>query len=151
MTSQVLPIPCLIPITNSNLLTAHYRSCLSLSRNLLTACHWSCLSLSFSLTCYVNTLIRTILLSCNNNNAEITSFIPVLAGWNLHMSQTLSHQRHDTRPTNCTPKDAHASVFFLYFQYSTRKTFVLVLNFEVGHFAHRFMLLSFFWCCYERN
>ena len=51
---------------------------------------------------------------CNNNNAEITPFIPVLAGWNLHMSQTLSHQRRDVWPINCTPKDAHASVFFFY-------------------------------------
>ena len=46
----------------------------------------------------------------NNSNAEITPFIPILAGWNLHMWQTLSHQRWDTWPTNCTPKDAHASV-----------------------------------------
>ena len=39
-------------------------------------------------------------------------YIPVLAGRTLHMSQTSSHQRRDGWPTNCTPKDAHASVFF---------------------------------------
>ena len=31
-------------------------------------------------------------------------------------------------------------------------TFVLALNFEVGHFTPHVLLLSFFlWCCYERN
>ena len=38
--------------------------------------------------------------------------IPVLAVQNLHISQTPSQQRRDAWPTNCTPKDAHASVFF---------------------------------------
>ena len=73
------------------------------------------LSLSFSLTCRVNTLVCSVLLwsnKCNNNNAEITPYIPVLAGRNLHMSQTLSHQKRAVLPTNCTPKDAYASVFF---------------------------------------
>ena len=68
------------------------------------------------LTCCINTLVRSVLLwsnKCNNNNnAEITPFIPILAGWNLHISQTPSHQRQDMWPTNCIPKDAHASVFF---------------------------------------
>ena len=68
------------------------------------------------LSCWVNTLVCSVLLwsnKCNNNNnAEITPFIPVLAGQNLHMSQTLSHHRQDTWPTNCTPKDTHASVSF---------------------------------------
>ena len=103
------------------------------------------------LTCRINTLVQSILLWSNkcNNNAEIIPFIPVLASRNLHMSQTPSHQRLDAWPTNCTPKDAQAS-FFLYFWYSTHQdTFMLVLNFEVGHFA-RHLLLSSFWCCYER-
>ena len=90
-----------------DLLTARYLSCLSLSRNL-----FNCLlpvlslSLSFSLTCHVNTLVRTVLLrsnkcnNINNNNIEITPFILVLAGRNLHMSQTPSHQRQDTWRTN---------------------------------------------------
>ena len=95
------------------------------------------------LTCRVVTLVCSVLLwsnKCNNNNnkAETTSFIPVLAGRNLHMSQTLSHQRQDAWPTNCTPKNVHASVFFLYFRHST------LMNFEVGHFACHFLLLSFF-------
>ena len=36
---------------------------------------------------------------CNNNNVKITPFIPVLAGWNLHMSQTPSYERWDAWPT----------------------------------------------------
>ena len=85
------------------------------------------LSLSFSFTYRANTLVRTILLwsnKCNNNNAEITPFIPVLAGRNLHMSQTPSYQRQEAWPTNCTPKDAHAFVFcfFLFFFSNTSGT-----------------------------
>ena len=61
------------------------------------------------------------------------------------MSQTLSHQKRGAWPTNCTPKDAHASVFFSILPaLHTQDTFALVLNFEVGHFARHFFLFSFF-------
>ena len=73
------------------------------------------------------------------NNAEITSFILVLADRNLHMSQT-------AWPTNSTSNNAHASVF-LFFRYSTQKTHLLVSNFEVGHFTRHlffFFLFVFF-------
>ena len=112
--------------------------------------HWNLLtgpvSLSLSLTCCINTLVRSVLLWNNkcNNNADITPFIPVLAGWNLPMSQTLSHQRRDAWPINCTPKDGHASIFSILPVLHTQDTFVLILNFEVGHFACHFLLLSFF-------
>ena len=45
-------------------------------------------------------------------NTEITPFIPVLAGRNLHTSQIPSHQRRDVWLTNGTPKDAHALLLF---------------------------------------
>ena len=101
------------------------------------------------LTCRVNTLVHSVLLwsnKCNNNNAEITPFIPVLAGWNLHISQTPSHQKRDVWPTNYIPKDVHASSFFFSILPSLhmQDTFMLVLNFELGHFACHFLLLSFF-------
>ena len=71
------------------------------------------------------------------------------------MSQTPSHQRRDVWPTNCTPKNARASVFCILPVLHTQDTCALVLNFEVGPFARHFLLLSFFlsffWCCYERN
>ena len=67
-------------------------------------------ALSFSLVASIHWFTQSY--KCNNNNAEITPFIPVLAGQNLHMSQTPSHQRQNTWPTNCTLKNAHASVFF---------------------------------------
>ena len=61
-------------------------------------------------------------------------------------------QRQDARPTNCTSKDAHASVFSILLTSHTQDTFVLVLNFGVGHFARHFLLLYFFpLYCYERN
>ena len=87
-----------------------------LSFLLAMSIHWSVF-----FTHRINTLVCSVLLW--SNNAEITPFIPVLAGWNLHMSQTLSNQRQEAWPTNCTPKDTHASIFFfLYFQHSTHKT-----------------------------
>ena len=117
-------------------------------------CFLPVLSLYFALTCRVNTLVHSVLLwsnKCNNNNAKITPFIPVQAGSNLHMSQTPSHQTRDPRPTNCTPKDAQTSVFSTLPVLHTQDTFAPVLNFEVGHFVRHFLVLSFFWCCYERN
>ena len=60
---------------------------------------------------------------CEETTAPIHngSFILVLADQNLHMLQTPSHQRRNAWPTNCTPNNAHASIF-LYFRYSTHKT-----------------------------
>ena len=106
---------------------------------------FNCLRLVLSFSLVMS--IHSILLwnnKCNNNNAEITPFIPVLAGWNLHMSQTLSHQRRDSWPINCTPKDAHASGFFSILPaLHTQDTFMLILNFEVGHFACHLLLSVF--------
>ena len=64
--------------------------------------------------------------------------------WYLHMLQTPSHLRRDAWHTNCTPKDAHASVFSIFPVLHTQVTFALVLNFDIGHFARDFLLLSFF-------
>ena len=107
------------------------------------------------LICHVNTLVCSILLWSNkyNNNAQITPFIPVLAGQNLHMSQTLFLKRRDVWPTNCTPKDAHASVFF--YTLGTPHTRYIHTHFELwGRPFCSSLLASFFlpfWCYYERN
>ena len=59
-------------------------------------------------------------------------------------------QRRDAWPTNCTLKDAHASIFFFFFffyklsAFHTQDTFALVSNFEVDHFTCQFLLLSVF-------
>ena len=106
------------------------------------------LSLSFSLTCCINTLVRSVLLwsnKCNNNNnAEITPFIPVLAGGNLHMSQTLP-----TRDETCNLQMALSRMLMLPFfsilpVLHMQDILTLVLNFEEGHFVRHLLLLSFF-------
>ena len=125
----------------------------SLTWNSLNACYWSHLFLSYR----INTLVRSVLPWSNkcNNNAEIIHFIPVQSRRILHMSQTTSHQRWDSWPTNCIPNDAHTSVFSILPVLHMQDTFALVLNFEVGHFGCHFLLLSFFppsiRCCYKRN
>ena len=99
---QLKPFNCLLLVLSLSF---------SLTWNLLTACYQFCVSL----TCHVNTMVCSVLLwskKCNNNNAKVTPYIPVLAGRNLHMSQALSHQRWDRWSTNCIPKDTHASIFF---------------------------------------
>ena len=80
-----------------------------------------------------------------HNNAEITSFIPVLAGRNLHLSRTPSHQRWDAWPTNYTPRTLMLRIFFILPALHMQDTFMLDLNFQVGHFACQFLLLSSFW------
>ena len=75
-------------------------------------------------------------------------FLPVVADRNLHMLQTPSHQRRDAWPTNCTPNDAHSSVF-LYFQYSICKTHSR--HFRTFRWAILLVTSCFFRCCYERN
>ena len=72
------------------------------------------------LTYHVNTLVYSVLLWSNkfNNNTEITPFIPILAGQNLHKSQTPSHKRRN----GGTYKGPSYFRFFLYFRHSTRKT-----------------------------
>ena len=82
------------------------------------------LSLSFSLTCHLqNTGSRnsTVKQQMPHNNADISSFILVLVDRNLHTSQTTSHQRRDTWPTNYTPRTLMLS-FYYTFRNSTRKT-----------------------------
>ena len=101
-----------------------------------------CFSLSASIHWFAQSYCEAT--KCNNNNAEITHFIPVLAGRNLYMSQTPSHQRWDAWPKNCSPKDTHTSVFSILPALHTKDTFTLVLNFEVSHFICPFLLLSFF-------
>ena len=41
--------------------------------------------------------------------------------------------------------------FFILPVLHTQNTFVLVSDFEAGHFACHFLFVSFFWFCYERN
>ena len=81
---------------------------------------------------------------------------PVLWLTEICMSQTPSHQRWDTLPINCTPKDAHASVFFPYFWHSTCKTHLCsfwTLRWAILVVTCFFFspFLPSFWCCYERN
>ena len=67
-----------------------------------------------------------------------------------HMSQTPSHRRRDAWPTNFTPKDAHASVFF--YTFNTPYARHIRARFKLcGRPFHLSLLASFFWCCYERN
>ena len=72
----------------------------------------------------------------------------------------ICHKPHPIRDETCDlqiapPKNAHASIFSILPVLHTQDTFTLILNFEVGHFTHHFLLLSSFlpsfWCCYERN
>ena len=98
------------------------------------------LVLSFSLAASIHWFAQSYCETIKCKNAEITPFIPVLAGRNLHMSQTPSHQRRDAWPTNCTPLMTLILPLFFY----TSGTLALVLNFEVGHFARHFLFLSFF-------
>ena len=112
-------------------------------------CLWSVLS--FPLVCSVLLWSN----KCNDDdNAEITPFTP---GWNLHMSETPSHQRQDAWPTNCTPKNDHVSGFFFFFFYISgtphakhiRACFELWGRpFRSSLFASFFLPLGF---CYERN
>ena len=104
--------------------------------NFSTACNWFCL------TCHVNALVHSVLQWCNNNNnTEITPFTSVLAGRNLHMSQTSSHQRRYAWPTNC--KDAHASV--LIYTSDTPHARHICAHFELwGRPFHSLFLASFF-------
>ena len=108
---------------------------------LLTARNQSCLCFFLSLNTLWFAQFCCEAISVPSHNA---SFILVLADWNLHMLQTPSPERRDAWPTNCTPYDAHAS-FFLYFQYSTCKTYLC-------HFRTlRLAILLITSCCYERN
>ena len=67
------------------------------------------------------------------------------------------HKLHPTRDKSHDLQIALPNILMLLFFFSilpvlhTQDTFTLVLNFEVGHFAHHFLLLSFFWCYFERN
>ena len=111
---------------------------------------------------YTRPLSPTVKQQCNNqnnNNAEITPFIPVLAGWNL--CDKPHSTRDETRDLQIAPPRMLMLPFFsILLAVHTQDTFLLVFNFEVGHFARHFLLLSFlflpsflpsFWCCYERN
>ena len=86
----------------------------SLNWNLLTACHQSCLSLSF-FPSYLPHQYTGL------HNPTVKQQMPTQQSWDYlfytspvwpKFAQTPPHQRRDAWPTNCTPKDAHASVFF---------------------------------------
>ena len=53
------------------------------------------------------------------------------------------HMRRDVGPTNCTPNDAHTSVFSVLPVLYMRDIFGPFLNFKVGHFAGHFLFLYF--------
>ena len=113
--------------------------------NFLTACYQSCLSLSFSLTCCVNTLVRTIPLwsnKCNNNNAEITPFIPVLAGRNLHVTNPVPPE------TRCVTYKVYSqghSCFRFFYTSGTPHAKYIRTHFELwGRPFHSSFLVSFF-------
>ena len=125
----------------------------SLTWNLFTACHQSCLCLSVCLSVlprqYTGLHNSAVKQQMPHSNVEITSFIPVLADWNLHMLQTLSRQK---RPTNCTPNDSWLHFFFFLNTFGTLAQMCLAYSFELwGRPFCSSLLVSFFWCCYERN
>ena len=51
--------------------------------------------------------------------------------------------RRDVGPTNCTPNDAHASVFSVLPVLYTQDTFAPFFNFKLGHLARHSLFLSF--------
>ena len=80
--------------------------------------------------------------------SKVTNKMPLLTMLLLYrfLADRNLHMRRDVGPTNCTPNDPHASVFFFFFVFPLlymQDTFVPFLNFKVGHFACHFLFLSF--------
>ena len=101
-----------------NLFTAHYQSCLSVS-------------FSHSLTCHVNTLVCIVLLWSNKcpTMYRLLLYTNPVPPETRRMTYKLHSQQRSRFRFSILP--------VLYMQ----DTFVLVLNFEVGHFARHFLFL----------
>ena len=88
--------------------------------------------------------------SAINNQIHLPTMLLLywfLADWNLHM-------REDAVLTNCTPKNAHASVFFCTSGILHARYIRAIFELQGRPFCSSFLVsffLSFFRCCYERN
>ena len=112
----------------------------------LIACHQSWLSKFLSLTltllCHINTLVCTILLP--GNQMSLPTMLLLYQFWLTEICICCK-----PRPTNCTPNDPHASVFYTS---STLHTRHIRTIFELwGRTFCLSLLVSFFRCFYERN
>ena len=107
--------PSLHQYTGFVFLTFHVNT-LVLFFSLATSIHWFCLfhspcqnTGSVIFTRHINTIVCSVLMWSSNAKSTI---MPVLAGENLHMSQTPFHQRLDASTTDRTPKTFMLRFFY---------------------------------------
>ena len=98
------------------------------------------------LTCRINTLVRSVLLWSNNRTT--TTMLRLLLSYQFWVAETcICHRPSPARKKTHDLQIASQGRLwfcFLYSRHSTRKTRSHVLNFEVSHFVHHFLLLPSF-------
>ena len=103
--------------------------------------------LSFSLAASIHWFTQSY---CAATNARTTTMLRLLLLYQFWLAEIcICHKPRPTRDKMCDPQIAPPRALMLPFfsillALYTQDTFVLVLNFEVGHFACHFLLLSFF-------